>query len=108
MAMMGHAEISTTMIYVHHVPQHDAADKLGKLVETTSSANVVTDELRGLSVDELEDLAQAPAAAAHSDLVEPHGLQNPWLHVLVGQGPVRMSRKRAPSRAPTQRQLAAN
>ena len=25
MAMMGHAEISTTMIYVHHVPQHDAA-----------------------------------------------------------------------------------
>ena len=25
MAMMGHAENSTTMIYVHHVPQHDAA-----------------------------------------------------------------------------------
>ena len=24
MAMMGHAEISTTMIYVHHVPQHNA------------------------------------------------------------------------------------
>jgi len=25
---MGHADIQTTMLYVHHVPQHDAADKL--------------------------------------------------------------------------------
>jgi hypothetical protein len=25
---MGHEDISTTMIYVHHVPRHDAADKL--------------------------------------------------------------------------------
>jgi integrase len=31
MAMMGHAEISTTMIYVHHVPQHDAAARLTAL-----------------------------------------------------------------------------
>ena len=29
---MGHADISTTMIYVHHVPQHDAADRLSQLV----------------------------------------------------------------------------
>jgi integrase len=27
-AFMGHADIQTTMLYVHHVPQHDAADKL--------------------------------------------------------------------------------
>lgn len=27
-AWMGHADISTTMVYVHHVPQHDAADRL--------------------------------------------------------------------------------
>jgi integrase len=27
-AYMGHADIQTTMLYVHHVPQHDAADKL--------------------------------------------------------------------------------
>jgi len=27
-AYMGHADIATTMIYVHHVPRHDAADKL--------------------------------------------------------------------------------
>jgi integrase len=32
-AMMGHAEISTTMIYVHHVPQHDAAEKLSRLLD---------------------------------------------------------------------------
>jgi len=27
---MGHADIKTMMIYVHHVPQNDAADKLSK------------------------------------------------------------------------------
>jgi integrase len=31
-AYMGHADIQTTMIYVHHVPQHDAADKLSRTV----------------------------------------------------------------------------
>lgn len=38
-AMMGHADISTTMIYVHHVPQHDAADKLGALVEKAQTGH---------------------------------------------------------------------
>jgi len=33
MAMMGHAQIATTMIYVHHVPQHDAAARLTVLLE---------------------------------------------------------------------------
>ena len=32
-AYMGHADIATTMVYVHHVPHADAADKLGRLVE---------------------------------------------------------------------------
>jgi integrase len=31
-AYMGHADIATTMIYVHHTPQHAAADRLGQLV----------------------------------------------------------------------------
>jgi integrase len=32
-AMMGHADISTTMIYVHHVPQTDAADRLSAVLQ---------------------------------------------------------------------------
>ena len=32
-AMMGHADISTTMIYVHHVPQTDAAARISALLE---------------------------------------------------------------------------
>jgi integrase len=31
-AFMGHADIGTTMRYVHHVPRHDAADRLTQLV----------------------------------------------------------------------------
>jgi integrase len=31
-AYMGHADIQTTMIYVHHVPRHDAAEKLSAAV----------------------------------------------------------------------------
>jgi integrase len=33
-AYMGHADIQTTMIYIHHVPQHDAADKLSRTVRS--------------------------------------------------------------------------
>jgi hypothetical protein len=36
-AYMGHADISTTMIYVHHVPRIDAADRLSKLVAAAES-----------------------------------------------------------------------
>jgi integrase len=32
-AYMGHADIQATMVYVHHVPQHDAADRLSHLVD---------------------------------------------------------------------------
>ena len=35
-AFMGHANIQTTMIYVHHVPQHDAADRLTSLLNQAS------------------------------------------------------------------------
>jgi integrase len=38
-AYMGHAHIDTTMVYVHHVPQHDAADKLTRLVEGAGTAS---------------------------------------------------------------------
>jgi integrase len=35
-AFMGHADIQTTMIYAHHVPQHDAAEKLTRLLGASS------------------------------------------------------------------------
>jgi integrase len=37
-AYMGHADIATTMIYVHHVPQHDAADRLSQRLAKASTA----------------------------------------------------------------------
>jgi integrase len=39
-AYMGHADIATTMIYVHHVPQHDAADKLSKALRVAASPRI--------------------------------------------------------------------
>jgi integrase len=39
-AFMGHADIQTTMIYVHHVPQHDAADRLSQLLEARIEGEV--------------------------------------------------------------------
>jgi integrase len=37
-AYMGHADIATTMIYIHRVPQNDAADKLSRLLEAQTGA----------------------------------------------------------------------
>jgi integrase len=31
-AYMGHADIKTTMRYVHHVPKHDAAERFSRFV----------------------------------------------------------------------------
>ena len=36
-AYMGHADIATTMIYVHHVPRVDAAEKLSSALRASSS-----------------------------------------------------------------------
>ena len=36
-AYMGHADVQTTMLYVHHVPQHDAADKLSAALRAEST-----------------------------------------------------------------------
>jgi integrase len=43
-AYMGHAEISTTMIYVHLVPRHDAAAKLSQVV---GAATGIDDAVEG-------------------------------------------------------------
>jgi len=42
-AYMGHADIATTMIYVHHVPQHDAADRLSARLAKTATAAAALD-----------------------------------------------------------------
>lgn len=39
-AYMGHAQIETTMLYVHHTPQHDAADRLSRLVTQNAAADL--------------------------------------------------------------------
>jgi integrase len=39
-AMMGHANVQTTMIYVHHVPKHDDADRLSGLISADKQADV--------------------------------------------------------------------
>jgi integrase len=49
-AYMGHADIATTMIYVHHVPQHDAADRLSARLAKTSTAAAALD--RAVAADE--------------------------------------------------------
>ena len=40
-AFMGHADIATTMIYVHHVPQEDAADRLTRLVAAAQGLQMI-------------------------------------------------------------------
>lgn len=42
-AYMGHADIATTMIYVHHVPQLDAAEKLSKALRTEAAPDALAD-----------------------------------------------------------------
>jgi integrase len=42
-AFMGHADIQTTMVYVHHTPQHDAADRLGAVVDKASGYQAGTE-----------------------------------------------------------------
>ena len=37
-AWMGHADIQTTMRYVWHVPKHDAAERLGRLLDDENVA----------------------------------------------------------------------
>jgi len=41
---MGHADISTTMVYVHYVPAHNAAERLSQAFAANDSlANFVPD-----------------------------------------------------------------
>jgi integrase len=44
-AYMGHADIATTMIYVHHVPRVDAAEKLSSALRKASVAPASTEQM---------------------------------------------------------------
>jgi hypothetical protein len=46
-AWMGHADIQTTMRYVHHVPKTDAAQRLGRLLDGENVAPNVAPSTAG-------------------------------------------------------------
>ncbi len=77
-AFMGHADIQTTMIYIHHVPQHDAADRLSRLLEdrtqgASGCAPGARDGFEGESGDE-----ETPALQGFQDAgggTRTHGLR---------------------------------
>ncbi len=46
---MGHADIATTMIYVHHVPKTEAADQLSRAVEVAMGAGIENGASNGAS-----------------------------------------------------------
>jgi hypothetical protein len=50
-AFMGHADISTTTIYVHHVPQHDAAEKLSAAPSASSVESVAPEVKSAAPID---------------------------------------------------------
>jgi integrase len=54
-AFMGHADVSTTMVYVHHVPQHDAAERLSLIV-------AASDDYAGRERGAVEELASSGAS----------------------------------------------
>lgn len=48
-AYMGHADIQTTMIYVHHVPRHDAAARLSAIVGAETGIEGVAEAAPGVA-----------------------------------------------------------
>lgn len=56
-AFMGHADIETTMIYVHHTPKNDAAQRFGEFVQQQR------DGLSGIRLGDGTDSAPVPVGA---------------------------------------------
>jgi hypothetical protein len=75
-AYMGHADIQTTMVYVHHVPQIDAADKLSDLV--AAAQNPVSGHVG--------DTIAEPDEPSAGELV-PFPAHSQWARLDSNQGP---------------------
>jgi integrase len=59
-AYMGHADIATTMIYVHHVPQVDAAERLSGALSGRSELSVGELESAPAGGEDKQGLIEAP------------------------------------------------
>jgi integrase len=80
-AYMGHADIATTMVYVHHVPQLDAAEKLSRLVSAAESVPRLR-PISGHTRDTNAEPDEASEPETCSD-AEPFG----WARLDSNQGP---------------------
>jgi integrase len=65
-AYMGHADIATPMIYVHHVPQDDAAEKLTRVVAGAESPLAPTDRASRQRLTEAATTAKVPSCPSRS------------------------------------------
>jgi len=82
MAYMGHADVQTTMIYIHHMPRTDDAFKLSRLV----TANIADEDVgcapgaRMCSTDERED---ADSAQSDSQSHAGGGTRTPDTRIMI-------------------------
>ena len=80
-AFMGHADISTTMSYAHHVPQIDAADRLSRLV---AAAESVPSSAAGFGTHSRHGFQSGEAAETETGSVTPW---SEWARLDSNQGP---------------------
>jgi integrase len=51
-AFLGHADVKTTMRYVHHVPKHDAAERFSRFVDAQLGVSETNRVSVGLSASQ--------------------------------------------------------
>ncbi len=90
-AFMGHADIATTMIYIHHVPQNDAAEKLSKLLDARTSEEVGCEMGAKSEEGEDPDEVESPRTQGLSDAGG--GTRTPDTRIMM---PARTGHLRAP------------
>jgi integrase len=71
-AYMGHADLQTTMRYIHHQPQHDAASRLTELIEeragcTTGAPEEEAEEAEAPETPQEREVSSGPGRTRTSD-----------------------------------------